>query len=343
MSNPTIIECSSSEDWNTFVSTQQQSTCFHLYGWRLAIEKELGYVTHYLAFLDDGIIRGVFPVAIVKSRLFGSAMVGLPFCSYGGPVSQDSTVRLALFKRALEIARQERVGYLEFRSVDQDQDLAQHCINTTYFTFRKAMPEGEANLTFLPSKRRNMVRKGQNLGHSWSVRPDIDSFFNLYAENAHAHGTPALPKRFFRTLMQALGGAVDILFVTDKNGVDISCIMSFYHQGVVHAGFAGELSSARQLAANDFKYWSLYQHAKTRGCTTFDLGRSKVDTGSFEFKKLWGFTATPLHHEFELITKTEPPSNNPNNPKFAAAIKIWAKLPRPIVDRLGPLVIHGLG
>ena len=99
-----------------------------------------------------------------------------------------------------------------------------------------------------------MVRKAINAGLQWRVEQDIERFFHLYAENARAHGTPALPKKFFSKLSVALGSSSDILFVFDAQGQAISAIMSFYDKGVVHAGFAGELPAARGLAANDFKY-----------------------------------------------------------------------------------------
>ena len=53
--------------------------------------------------------------------------------------------------------------------------------------------------------------------------------------------------------------------------------------------YAGDLTEARDLAANDFKYWDLMRRACERGLKVFDYGRSKRGTGSFDFKKNWGF------------------------------------------------------
>jgi len=327
--------------WDKFVAEQPTATCFHWYGWRGALEDTLGYKTRYMGAFEGEHLVGIHPQAHVRSRIFGTSAVSLPFCSYGGPAGADPQALALLQQEAIQFARSQGASYLETRSLNPVETT--HAVSDTYFTFRKAMPEGEANLTFLPSKRRNMVRKAINAGLQWRVEPDIDRFFHLYAENARAHGTPALPKRFFRRLTEGLGTSTDILFVFDAQGQAISAIMSFYNKGIVHAGFAGELPAARGLAANDFKYWSLYQHAKLRGCTMFDLGRSKVNTGSYEFKKLWGLTPSPITHGYELFTRESPPANNPNNPKYALAIKVWSRLPRVLVDRVGPLVIHGLG
>lgn len=35
--------------------------------------------------------------------------------------------------------------------------------------------------------------------------PTSDRFFALFADNVHRHGTPALPKRYFDTLLRVFG------------------------------------------------------------------------------------------------------------------------------------------
>jgi lipid II:glycine glycyltransferase (peptidoglycan interpeptide bridge formation enzyme) len=77
--------------------------------------------------------------------------------------------------------------------------------------------------------------------------------------------------------------------------------MSFYFRDEVLPYHAGDMPEARDLAANDFKYWELMRRACERGLRVFDYGRSKKDTGSHDFKKNWGFEPEPLHYEFHLL------------------------------------------
>jgi FemAB-related protein (PEP-CTERM system-associated) len=339
--NTDFSETITDKQWTDFVNVAGSATCFHLWGWGQVLEQTLGYEIRRFVARRNGELVGVFAVAIVRSKVFGSSMVSLPFCSYGGPVSDDPEVVKSLQQHALAAAKQAGVAYFEDRVLEKTILAQDH--EGLYFAFRKEIPKGPAAMSFVPSKRRNMIRRATAAGLTASEEKNIDLFFDLYAENARAHGTPALPKKFFAALLQQLGEHIDIMFVKDASGKAVSAIMSFYFHGEVHAGFAGELAEARALAANDFKYWSLYESAVKRGCTVFDLGRSKRGTGSYEFKRLWGLEPTPIFHHFHLVTAKEKPSNNPSNPKFSLAIKIWSKLPRVIVDRVGPLVIHGLG
>jgi hypothetical protein len=107
--------------------------------------------------------------------------------------------------------------------------------------------------------------------------------------------------------------------------------------------YAGDTIDARALAANDFKYWELLRRACERGQRTFDYGRSKRGTGSFDFKKNWGFEPAALFYEYRLFKRERIPENNPLNPKYAAFIALWRRLPRPVANALGPMIVRNLG
>ena len=70
------------------------------------------------------------------------------------------------------------------------------------------------------------------------------------------------------------------------------------------------------------------RRACERGVRVFDYGRSKRGTGSFDFKKNWGFEPTPLAYEYRLYKRDSVPQNNPLNPRYRAFIALWRKLPR---------------
>jgi hypothetical protein len=80
-----------------------------------------------------------------------------------------------------------------------------------------------------------------------------------------------------------------------------------------------------------------------RGVLVFDYGRSKRGTGSFDFKRNWGFEPAPLVYEYLLLKRDSIPQNNPLNPKYRAFISLWQHLPRSLVNRLGPPIARLLG
>jgi FemAB-related protein (PEP-CTERM system-associated) len=131
--------------------------------------------------------------------------------------------------------------------------------------------------------------------------------------------------------------------VLDTKGSPVSGVLSFYFRDEVLPYYAGDVEAARDLAANDFKYWELMRRACERGIRVFDYGRSKRGTGSFDFKKNWGFEPAPLAYEYRLFGRDAIPQINPANPKYRAMIALWRRLPRPVANRLGPAIVRGLG
>ena len=328
--------------WERYVESAPAATFFHRAGWRRIMEEVFRHRTHYLVAERGPAIVGVLPLAEVKSVLFGHALVSLPFAVYGGPVADDAAATRALVDAAVARAEALRVTHLELRNtaaVREDwprQDL--------YVTFRRAIdPDPEANLLAIPRKQRAMVRKGIKNGLTGRIDGDVERFFALYADNMHRHGTPPLSRRYFAALQETFGRDCEVLTVEDAQGRPLSGVLSFYFRDEVLPYYAGDVPAARELAANDFKYWDLMRRACERGLRVFDYGRSKRGTGSFDFKKNWGFEAAPLAYEFRLLKRDAIPQNNPSNPKYRAFIALWRRLPLPVANRLGPHVVRALG
>ena len=75
-----------------------------------------------------------------------------------------------------------------------------------------------------------------------------------------------------------------------------------------------------------------------RGCTRADFGRSKVGTGPWSRKRIWGFRETPLTY----AVHGEVRSVNPLDPKYRLKVAAWQKLPLWLANRLGPPIARGL-
>lgn len=327
--------------WDAFVQATPGSNFFHRSAWQGLIADVFGHRTHYLQALRDGVTVGVLPLAQVRSRLFGHSLASLPFATEAGVLAQDAPARDALVQAATALARELGVEHLELR---QAQPLLDWPTQDLYVDFRMPIPEVlDERMLSIPQKRRNMVRKAIKLGLRAVPDDTVDRFFPVFAENARDHGTPALPRRFFVELLARFGADSRILSIDDAQGRCISSILCFFHRGTVMAYYAGETPAAKGTAANDLKYWEVMKWARAAGCTEFDIGRSKHGTGSYEFKRLWGFTPHPLHYQYLLLRRQGIPQNNPLNPKYRLMIATWQRLPLPVANFLGPRIVRSLG
>jgi FemAB-related protein (PEP-CTERM system-associated) len=328
--------------WDAFVMACPQATFFHRAAWQDILRDVFRHDTHFLYAHTEGRISGVLPLAHVKSMLFGKSLTSLPFAVYGGAAADDEASALALEAHAQALAQQLGVDHLELRQLQrQHQDWPRQEL---YVTFRKAiLPEEEANMLAIPRKQRAMVRKGIKNELKSEVDAGVERFFALYADNVHRHGTPALPKAYFAALRRHFGDDCEVLTVTGPDGRLLSSVLSFYFRDEVLPYYAGDDWAARELAANDFKYWELMRRSCARGLKVFDYGRSKQGTGPYAFKKNWGFEPTPLHYEYRLYKRDSVPQNNPANAKYKLMIEAWRRMPLGMANWLGPFVVRSLG
>ncbi len=327
--------------WDAFVEACPEATFFHRAGWQEVIERAFGHRTRYLYAECGGRITGVLPLGHIRSRLFGNALISSPFGVYGGVATEDEHARQQLESAACELAEELGVDYLELRN-----RAARHPDWPTkqlYVTFRKTIdPDPEQNLLAIPRKQRAMVRKGIKAGLESGFDPTVERFYRAYSESVRSLGTPVFSRRYFEILREVFREQSSILTVTHR-GELVASVLSFYFRDEVLPYYGGGTARARRLKGNDFMYWELMRHSCERGVRVFDYGRSKVGSGSWSFKKNWGFEPSPLHYEYHLVRATQMPDVSPMNPKYRLFINTWKRLPLPVTRLVGPLLARNLG
>ena len=333
--------------WNRYVRAHPDATFFHLAAWRRIIERAFRHRTHYLVAEQDGAIAGVLPLAQVKTRLFGHTLISLPFCVYGGPLAESPEVATALARRAASLGEELGAAATELRLLrDPGESLPHEAWQrrpALYATFRRAITgDDDTNMKAIPRKQRAMVRKGIERQLVARSGRDVDVLHRIYAESVRNLGTPVFSRRYFRMLAEVFGNELDVVTIRDGE-TPVAAVMNFYWRDEVLPYYGGGTAAARALAANDFMYWSVMRFAAARGCRLFDFGRSKEGTGSYAFKKNWGFAPTELAYLFHLAPGQAIPENNPMNPKYRLLIAAWKRLPLPVANALGPFLVRGVG
>ena len=335
------LESGDEQRWDAFVEGAPQATFFHRAAWRGIIEQVLGHRCHYLYTERHGVITGILPLAEIRSRLFGHSLISTPFCVYGGVVAIDAESEARLTQAAVALADELRVDYLEMRN--RALRPSDWPVKDLYVGFRKAIDaDHDKNLKAIPRKQRAMVRKGIAAGLEARHDGGIDNFYRVYAESVRNLGTPVLPRAYYMKLQQAFGADCEITVITHRTQ-PVAAVMSFYFRDEVHPYYGGGVARARDLAANDFMYWAVMQRAAERGARLFDYGRSKQDTGSYHFKKHWGFEPQPLPYAYYLVRARDVPNISPTNSKYGLFIKAWRRLPLPVSCALGPWLARDLG
>lgn len=328
--------------WDAFVDSCPEATFFHRAGWQRVLERGLGHGAPFLYAERDGVIEGVLPLGIVRSMLFGHALVSTPFCAYGGVAAISEDARRLLEAHACRLARALRVDHLELRHrVPRHPEWPGR--RDRYVTFRSALdPDPEVNYRRIRRKQRAVIRKGIAAGLQAEVDPDMARFYPVFAESVRNLGTPVFPRAYFDELKKAFGDDCEVMCIT-QSGEPISAVVSFYFRDEVLPYHGGGTEAARSVGASDFMYWELMRRGALSGIRTFDFGRSKVGSGSCDFKRHWDFVPEPLHYEYQLVRGGALPDLSPMNPKYRAFIAVWRRLPLSVSRALGPILARNLG
>lgn len=335
-----IIQCDESyaKAWDEFVCSQEHASFYHLFGWKAVNESCFGHQTFYLAAVDAGRIRGVFPLVYLKGRVFGKILCSLPFLNYGGPCSDDPGVELRLLDEARKLVDQHRVDYLEIRStrkLDGDLQTSEHKVSITVTLDNNPDVIWDAFKT----GHRKHIRQAYKQG--LTVRcggPELlDTFYDILSESWKNLGTPLYQKRFFESVMKTFSERARI-FVVDYEGVPVSAAFNGYFGRTVEGMWLGTRPEYRQLESSYVLYWEMIKDSCERGYQLFHLGRSTVDSGGETFKKKWNTYPTQLYWQYIVRDGRPMPQLNVGNPKFQLAMRVWRMLPMPITSMLGPLV-----
>lgn len=329
-----------------WVRAQPGATPFHLPAWSIAVARACGQKAHVLvAERADGSLAGMVPLTEIASPLFGRALVSNGFAVDGGILAEDPAAIRVLGEAAWSLALQLDCPTLELRGGPAEGPEWHHDTDTYLGFVRPLATSDEAELLAIPRKQRAEVRKSLDNALDVSVGSDAadrKAHYAVYAQSVHNLGTPVFPARLFRDVLDAFGDDADILTVR-SGGKAVASVLSLYFNGTVYPYWGGGTAAARALRANDRMYFALMAHARARGCTTFDFGRSKAGTGPAAFKKNWGFTPTPLSYVKRAAGDTPVRDINPLSPKYQAKIALWKKLPLWAANLIGPHISRGLG
>ena len=342
--NISQITDSDRDAWNQYVDRAADATFFHLVEWQTIFDDVLGHKTYYLLAKQGMEVIGVFPLVHVKSKLFGNALISVPFGVYGGILADDEQILNALSDHALKLAHELKVDYVEVRDQHSTDNIGSNWhAKELYVTFKKdLLATQEENFQAIPRKQRAVVRKAIDYGLTSDWDDNADRFYAMYSESVRNLGTPVLSKKYYQSLLDVFGEQCRVLTILDK-GEPVSSVMNFYFKDQVLPFYGGGPAQARICKANDFMYWELMRLSVEQGIKVFDFGRSKNGAGSYRFKKHWGFQPEPLAYRFHLINAKDVPDLSPVNPKYQLAIKAWQKLPLPVTHMVGPIIARNLG
>lgn len=317
---------------DAYVDAHAQGSPFHLAGWRRASEIVFGHQSRDLGAFRNGQLVGVLPLMRCAKPWGPANLISTPYGVYGGPLADDDATEAALVDAACSLAEREGVGRLELRCIDAPAtspgvELVEHDL---YATFVRDVPEDPAEvMKRMPKRARAEVRKGIKQGIELSEGAwFVEDLARLFLSSKRSLGSPALPAAWFTTLQEQLGPERTAVHLARVGSEAVAATMSFIHRDTLYLYYIGTSDAGNRVyKATNFLVTTLQEVTSERGLKQFDLGRSRVDSGPYSFKKHQGFEPQPLAYRLKLVRSTSKPSFNPSNPRTKVLRDTWTKMP----------------
>ncbi|MEO5988376.1 MAG: GNAT family N-acetyltransferase [Candidatus Eisenbacteria bacterium] len=314
--------------WDAYVRDNAGSHFGQAAAWLELTAETYGVPGHHWLAEEAGSIRGILPLFRKGGRTPSL------FSAPGGLLADDHATAAELLVPVREQVARERLAYAELR--DQKHawpDLA--TVDEHLTMVLELQVDTDSQWKGFDAKLRNQIRKGEKAGFELRTgHGAVEAFHRVMLENMRDLGTPLRGLPYFRRALEKLGSAADIL-VIGHQGQPAGAMFTVAHRDTLMDPWASSLRRYFKDCPNQVLYWAALQSAIRQGLRRFDFGRSQWGSNTFRFKEQWGAQPVALHYQYVLGTAKVAPTLESQKGSLDAAVKLWRKLPLPLVKLLG--------
>jgi len=337
-----------------------EATYCHLIGWKDIIRETYGHQDYYLLAEEQSKIIGILPLFHLKSLLFGTTLISLPFLDYGGILADNQEIEKKLISQAMDLVRKLKVDSIEIRHKEtppwveefdgiQIKDKPGPSDQKIELEEKRTAPKVRL-LLHLPetsdilmksfkSKLRSQIMRSVKEGCRKKVGgPELlDEFYRIFSINMRDLGSPVHAKKLFENLFKEFPKETKICLVSkDNQCMAASIVIGF--KGVLENPWASSLHRYSRLSPNMLLYWAMLEYGCDNGFKFFDFGRSSPGGGTFKFKEQWGANSQLLHWFRWPSTQNNFISKNNTSGSKGLLLSLWRKSPLFLTNWLGPKI-----
>lgn len=323
-------------EWDNYVLSSEFATFYHLIGWSNVVKNTYGHKPYYLIAEENGLIKGILPLFIMKNKILGSKIISVPFAPYGGVCADDNLIENQLILEAKKLTSLYNLDYLEIKNYPFKLNSETIKSSPQVTSILSLDPDPNNVWKKIKKNRRRGINKGThaNMEIIWST-DRINDFYDIYSRRMRFLGSPAHDLKFFKNIIKEFPNNTDIVFAKYK-GIDISCIFLLYFKETVILGWGAADDRYLKFYPVDFLYWEAIKHCCENGYKFFDFGRSILDSGVHRFKDGFGPETINLCYQYYTNSLSKVPDNTTLNPKRQKFSQFWKILPLSLTKVIGP-------
>jgi len=336
-----IINDEKEADWDEFVETNPDVISWHKYDWYKVLKRAHNIPYYPIAVYDGSKICGILPLYEISTFRTGKILMSIPYVVAGGIVAPEEEVRQLLLKKAVELSTelQAPLTLKQYRTKVNGDFL----VDDSYFNLEKTLsPNSDEIWEDISEENRRKIEEASSLGLTMEYpASDFNSFYKLLSAHQQSLGIPCQSKSWVKYLVDTnmykmallkLGGVIVAASMAKTFKDTVSFPMSCYDP----KDQKGELYMYEL-------YWKLMKQLGSEGIRISHSGRIPDSKGVPAFRLGWGGKANRYYYQYYGAgEKTSTESSSKRGRKREIFVNVWSKLPMPIINLLGPVIIKQL-
>jgi hypothetical protein len=333
-----ILDDSRRGQWNGYLQKNDLAIAWQVYDWHDLLEKHHPHDFLPLAAIQNGEIRGVFPLYILKDKAFRNQFISVPFAVAGGIVADSPDVEHGLLEKAIGLAGQRRVFSLVLKQYKHkiDGDLR---TDEAYHNRELSLGVGLDRLwTHIAPKNRAMITAVKENGLSLEYPSgNLGDFYAVLFSDSHRQGIPCVDKRWIEDLVRSDMYACAL--VRRKGRAIAGTLVKLFKKTVSFPFTSLKRPDRFHHQAAYWLYWELLTLFAQKGYEIFHSGRLPADESAPDFRLGWNGVPYPYYYQYypNYPGRTESARRGLKRRLFS---RFWRVLPKSVAAKLSPSLIR---
>ncbi len=314
------------------------------------------YELRYFLIRRDSSAIGGFCCAVVRSALFGTRLISMPFSDEAGlwlspgtalRPEEPAALRDSLVSCLDSLAAETGADYAELRGADalfpEGPPDGRFLAKAPYLrlVLDTALPYETLRGKFHINLIKNLRKADKFVTVRETREPaEFTPVYNIYLQQMRSFGSPPLPAEHFRHLMRAGLGR---LFIASVDGKPAALLFALEFDGTFFADVNAGLPEFETFFPKIKLFDETIRLACREGLRRYDFMRTRPGSGVYEHKKKWAGKEIPIRYYFRVYKEGKDPGLDPAQGRFALPSLLLRFAPLSLLKAAGPLLRRHAG
>lgn len=324
--------------------------------WAALCREVYGYDLRAFCIKRDAAEIGGFFCAVVRSALFGTRLISMPFSDEAGlwlapgaalSAGETAELRASLAANLDALAAETGAAYAELRGAEllfpEGAEDGRFLCREYYL--RPVLDTGLPYETLRAGFHVNLIKNLRKADKFVAVREtrepaDFAAVYGIYLRQMRLFGSPPLPSEHFERLLE---GGLGRLFIASVENEPAAILFAIERDGTFFADVNAGLPEFETFFPKIKLFDETVRLACREGLRRYDFMRTRPGSGVYGHKKKWGGKDLPIKYYFRVYKEGTALELDPGQGRFALARLLLKLAPLALLKAAGPLLRRHAG